>query len=267
MGFDKAGRPPSSPSPISLLPAKLVIEIFAFYSVIEPLGPLTLRSVSRRWRDIIDTSPPVWRHISLDDEKRSLSILRRQAEVWAKLSYPLSFDVKVNATDADNVLPLISPLLPSIERWRSFSLTSQREEEICMGEMSLNSLTFNELNISICGWELESWEEDNAKTMFVPTYAAWPFGYVMNIWTCKLPSYQVLAPLSFTSISIAEGSFGTGSSLPKAVLEFLLACPELESFYLTGWPRDEDVSKQVFPTVSLPKLHTLHLKSTCFART
>lgn len=264
-------NPPSTPSMTSInsLPAELLIEIFAFYSVVEPLGPIALRSVSGRWRDITDTSPLVWRHISLDDEKRSLSIQRHQAELWTKLSYPLTFDVTVNATNPDSVLPLISPLLPSIERWRSFSLTGQRDEELDMAEMSLNLLTFNTLNISIR--ETEYWEEDDTKTTFVPTYPTWPFAYVMNIWTRNLPSHQVLVPLRFTCISITvgsipEGSFETDFAQPKSIMDFLQACPELESFYFAGWPRNEDVSKQVFPTVSLPKLRTLHLRSTCSAR-
>jgi hypothetical protein len=132
--------------------------------------------------------------------------------------------------------------------------------------MSLNSVTLNTLNVSICDWEAEPWDDDDAKTMFVPTYPAWPFGYVMNIWTCKLPSHQMLAPLRFTCISITEGTLGTVSVLPKSILEFLQACPELESFYFAGWPHDADVSKDVSPTVTLPKLHTLHLRSTCSAR-
>jgi hypothetical protein len=263
---DAAPPSPSSATSINTLPPELLIEIFAFYSVIEPLGPLAVRSVSPRWRDIADTSPLVWRHISLDDGKRSLSVQRRQAEVWAERSSPLTFDIEVNATNPDSVLPLISPLLPSLVRWRSFSLTGQREEEVDVAEMSLSPVTLSTLNVSICDWEIEPWEDDDAKTMFVPTYPAWPFGYVMNVWTCKLPSHQMLAPLRFTCISITEGSFGTVSAPPKSILEFLQACPELESFYFAGWPHDEDVSKDVSPVVSLPKLHTLHLRSTCSAR-
>lgn len=259
---------PSTPSstPINLLPAELLIEIFTYCSVIEPLAPLSLRSVSPCWRDIIDTSPLVWRHISLDDELRSSSAQRRQAELWAESSYPLLFDVEVNVANLDNMLPLISPLLPYIDRWRSFSLTGQREEEVDMSEMTLNPTTLNTLNIFICDWDAEYLEEEDVKSIFVQTYPAWPFSYIMNAWMYKLPSPQVLAPLRFTYVSITEGSFGAVYAQPRSVLEFLQACPEMESFYFSGWPHDEDLSGEKLPVVSLPKLHTLHLKSTCSAR-
>lgn len=257
--------PPSS-RPINLLPAELLIEIFAYCSSIEALAPLTLRSVSPRWRDIVDTSPLVWRHISLDDEYRSLSVQRRQSEMWAELSYPLRFDVEVNANNLDNILPLLSPLLPFIDRWRSFTLTGQREEEVDTTELLLNSVTFNHLNISICEWDAEYLEEEEVKSTFVPTYPVWPFCYMMNVWMYKLPSPQTLAPLRFTCISITEGSFGTILAQPRSVLEFLQACPALESFYFSGWPHDEDTSNENLPVVCLPRLHTLHLKSTCSAR-
>lgn len=137
---------------------------------------LTLRSVLRRWRGITDASSLAWRHVALDDEKGSPLAQRRQAEIWAKLSYPLAFVVEVNAVNADNMLPLVST-----DRWRSFSCRGQRDVELSMEEMSLNSFAFHKLNVSICDWEHESSEEDNIKTLFVPTYSAWPFGYTMNI--------------------------------------------------------------------------------------
>ncbi|KAF9454719.1 hypothetical protein P691DRAFT_804065 [Macrolepiota fuliginosa MF-IS2] len=258
--------PPPPQTPINSLPAELLIEIFVSCSVIGALAPLALRAVSPRWRDIVDCSPLIWRHISFDDEQRSISAQRHQAEMWAKFSRPLQFDVEVNANNLDNMLPLLSPLLPYIDRWRSFTLTGQREEEVDTTELILNSTTFNHLNISICDWDTEYLEEEDVKATFVPTYPVWPFCYMMNVWMYKLPSPQSLAPLRFTCISITEGSFGAVFSQPRPVLEFLQACPELESFYFSGWPHDEDLSTEKLPVVSLPRLHTLHLKSTCSAR-
>lgn len=256
----------SSSTPINFLPAELLIEIFIFCSVIEAQAPITLRSVSPQWREMVDACPLVWRHISFDDELHSLPVQRRQAEMWAKLSYPLPFDVEVNANNLDNMLPLLSPLLPYIDRWRSLTLMGQREEEVDMKELLLNSTTFNHLNISICDWETEYLEEDEVRTTFVPTYPVWPFCYTMNVWLFKLPSLQTLVPMRFTCLSIAESTLGPSLAQPRSVLDFLQACPELESLYFSGWPHDEDLSTEILPTVTLPRLHTLHLKSTCSAR-
>ncbi|KAJ3554841.1 hypothetical protein NP233_g12341 [Leucocoprinus birnbaumii] len=254
----------ASPAPISTLPAELLIEIFAVSSVIDPLSPLVLRAVSRRWRQTVDHSPQIWRHISLDDESRSIHLQNSQAAQWAHLSSPLQFDVEVNAANMDNVLPLISPLLPFIDRWRSFTLTGQREEEVNMSEMDLNPSTFQHLNVSICDWDTEYLEEDEVKNTFVSSYP--PFAHMMNVWVSKLPSYEVMAPLRFTTVHITEGIFGAISAHPRTVLDFLRACPDLQCFYFHGWPHDEDLSTEDLPIVELPHLHTLQLKSTCNVR-
>lgn len=261
---DAARSHPTSPTPIDALPAELLIETFAVSSIVDPLSPLAIRAVSRRWREIVDTSPQIWRHISLDDESRPIPLQNYHAEQWAYLSSPLPFDVEVNLTNLDNMLPLISPLLPFIDRWRSFTLTGQREEEVDMSEMDLIPTTFQHLNISICDWDTEYLEEDEVKNTFVSSYP--PFAYMMNAWVGKLPSYEMTAPLRFTTVHITEGSFGAISAHPRTVLDFLRACPDLQCFYFSGWPHDEDLSSERLPIVNLPNLHTLQFKSTCNAR-
>jgi hypothetical protein len=255
---------PPSPAPINSLPVELLTEIFTQCSYIDPLSPLSVRAVSLGWKVLVDNSPLIWRHISLDDESRSIALQNNQAEQWAYLSSPLQFDVEVNATNMDNLLPLISPLLPFVGRWRSFTLTGQREEEVDMSELDINSKTLQHLNISICDWDTEYLEEDEVKSTFVPSYP--PFAFMMNVWVTKLPSHTVMAPLRFTTVSITEGSFGAISAHPRSVLEFLQACPDLQCFYFSGWPHDEDMSSEKLPVVTLPNLHTLQFKSTCSAR-
>ncbi|KAF8908884.1 hypothetical protein CPB84DRAFT_1766251, partial [Gymnopilus junonius] len=74
-----------------------------------------------------------------------------------------------------------------------------------------------------------------------------------------------LPPLRFVHVTVAEGGSIGLHTQPKYILEFLQACPELQSFFLSGWPHDGPIT-QPLPVVSLPNLVTLHLKSTCFAR-
>lgn len=255
-----------TPAPIGFLPAELLTEIFVVSSVIDPLSPLAIRAVSCRWREIVDTSPQIWRHISLDDENHSIAFQSYQAEQWAYLSSPLQFDVEVHVANLDHLLPLISPLLPYIDRWRSFKLTGQREDEVNMLELNLNATTFQNLNISVCDWDNDYLEEDEdeVKSTFVSSNP--PFAHVMNVWVGLLPSYKMMAPLRFTTVHITEGGLGTISVHPRSVLDFLRACPDLECFYLSGWPHDEDLSTECLPVVALPNLHTLQFKSTCCTR-
>jgi len=70
------------------------------------------------------------------------------------LSAPLQFDVEIHAANLNHLLPLISPLLPYIDRWRSFKLTGQREDEVNMLELGLNAATLQDLNIFICYWNV-----------------------------------------------------------------------------------------------------------------
>ena len=258
--IDSTSLNPTSSVPIGLLPAELLIEIFVVSSIIDPLSPLTIRAVSCRWREIVDTSPQIWRHISLDDENHSITFQSYQAEQWAYLSAPLQFDVEIHAANLDHLLPLISPLLPYIDRWRSFKLTGQREDEVNMLELGLNAATFQDLNIFICDWDTE-FEEDEVKSTFVSSYP--PF-YAMNVWAGLLPSYAMTAPLRFTNVHITEGGIGTISV--RSVLDFLRACPDLECFHFSGWHYDEDLSSEHLPVVALPNLHTLQFNSTCCTR-
>jgi len=78
--FDSTSLNPTSSVPIGLLPEELLIEIFVVSSIIDSLSPLAIRAVSCRWREIVDTSPQIWRHISLDDENRSIAFQSYQAE-------------------------------------------------------------------------------------------------------------------------------------------------------------------------------------------
>lgn len=88
----------------------------------------------------------------------------------------------------------------------------------------------------------------------------------MNIRVSELPTAPSLVTLHFTSIVLQERSL-TVHTQPRSILEFLSACPQLQTFFFTGWQHDDEVITAPLPVVRLPALHTLHLRSTCGART
>lgn len=250
---------PHSPTPpIDTLPPELLIEIFAISAFQEALTPLILRRVSKWWREVVNSSPRVWQYIFLDDGARSVQCCRTQAELWTQRSVPLPIDIELKVESLDMILPMLSPLLPSIDRWRSLVMKGKREESTALTELSMSRESLDCLQIAI--------QDDDAglpKTTFT---SEWPHNFTMNVWLLELPRSQLLAPLRFTSITITENPLSEIHTPPGSILDFLIACPELETFYFSGWQHNDEPPRTVLPVVSLPNLYTLHLKNTCLAR-
>jgi len=243
--------------PIDRLPPELLIEIFALCPKDNPLAPLALRKVSKWWREVVNGSPRIWRHIRLDEHALSISRLHAQAEIWIQRSVPLKIDVELNVQSVDLILPILSPLLPFIDRWHSFAMIGHREE-VQTFSYSIDHEALDSLHISL--------QEDDPgfpKSTFVPDG---PHNYSMNVWVARLPRSQLLAPLRFTFIIIVEDVINDFNTQPDSILDFLTACPELEMFEFSSWQHNDEPTTTPLPIVSLPNLRTLHLKSTCLAR-
>lgn len=255
---------PNANSTIGILPAELLIEIFRHCVANEPLAPLSLRKVSCWWQELVDNCPRLWQTIALDDVDGAL-FSEQQAELWTERSKPLNYDIELNVEDPDYILPLLSPLLPSVDRWRSFRLGGKRDEEVMVQELALTPDSLTHLHLCLHDYELDDFEDDESRITFSPISPSHNSNFTLNLWVSRIPSPALLPPLRFIHVTISEGGSIGLHTQPKYILEFLQACPELESFFLSGWPHDGPIV-QPLPVVSLPNLATLHLKSTCFAR-
>ncbi|KAJ3851950.1 hypothetical protein EV368DRAFT_42030 [Lentinula lateritia] len=249
-------------SPVGNLPAELLIETFAFCAAEDSLAPLVLGTVCRFWKKVIDESPRVWQVVILDD-KRYISASHSQAKLWISRSAPLQLDVKLHVEDANNILPLLAPFLPVLHRWRRLTISGAREESIRLSDTFSRLDTLNDLSISVYDDEDAN---DTCRSTFVQYSPLWPNRMVMNIWLTKLPHAESMIPLHFTSLSITEQSPLTTQPDPTAVLDLLKSCPQLETFTLSGWMEAENSRYHPLPVVSLPRLHTLHLRRTTLAR-
>ena len=255
---DKLIRPSHLLSPIEALPPEILIEIFACCAMIDPLVPLAFRRVSKWWRAIAGSSPRVWQFIYLDDASRSIQSLRMQAEIWLERSVPLPIDVELNIQSLDFILPLLSHLLPAIERWRSFKMSGKREEHIAKPRLPITQDSLESLNIFV--------PDDNGGLVKETFISEWPNHCSMNVWLFDLPRSQLLAPLRFTNITISEDPVSDIHMQPGIILDFLTCCPELETFFFSGWQHNDDSPETALPIVHLPNLHTLQLKNTCLTR-
>jgi hypothetical protein len=258
----------SSPSrslipPVGNLPPELLIETFAFCASEDPLAPLTLGTVCRFWKKVVDESPRVWQVVILND-KRSIAASQSQARLWIKRSAPLQFDVKLELEEADNILPLLAPFLPVFRRWRQLDIIGAREESICLSETFSRLDSLNDLSISVCD---EEHADDACRSTFVQYSPLWPNRIAMNVWLTQLPQTEIITPLQFTTLSITEQSIRSTRADPAAILGLLQSCPQLQNFTLSGWMDGEVPISHRLPVVSLPRLHTMHLRRTALART
>ncbi|KAJ7784617.1 hypothetical protein B0H16DRAFT_1356771 [Mycena metata] len=249
-------------SPIHYLPAELLIEIFILCSTrTDPLAPLTLARVSCLWRQVVQSSPRVWRYIYLDD-RSSIASSHAHAGLWTRQSYPLTFDVHLDVSESSRlVLPLLSPLLPLMNRWRYYSMSGKREESVDLSGSLPNCV--DPLVIVIQDPDQLETEDEGTEGLPRPTFtSAMPAWLTMNIWVSELPKAPVLVPLRFSSIVMTENI----PTQPRSILEFLCSCPQLEAFFFTGWQHDDETLTSPLPIARLPNLRTLHIRSTCGTR-
>lgn len=264
---------------ISTLPTELLIAIFQHYVAEEPLGPIAIRSICRRWMCITDSAPSLWRRISLCNTKLSIRNLQHQALLFLKRSEPLPLDVQVCTHDPQRVLPILSPLLPHIERWRTFTSTGFRREQIDMNGWPLSSqvispVPLDRLVLAVHEFdpsELDSGEDidgtHDSDTFFSrkPTFTS---DGLMQLRTSALPSSTQLVPLHFTHLTISEGILEPTHTNAAAILDVLHAFPALRVFIFEGWQHDDEPLSYPapLPIVSLPYLEVLHLRTTCITR-
>ncbi|KAF5389334.1 hypothetical protein D9757_003502 [Collybiopsis confluens] len=253
----------SSVSPVGQLPPELLIEVFCASE--DALAPLTLGTVCRFWKKVVDESPRVWQLVIVDD-KRPITASQAQACLWIQRSAPLKLDVRLQVEDPDNILPLLAPFLPVFHRWRQLDISGARQESVCLSNTFSRLDTLNDLSISVCDDE----HVDGAcRSSFVQYSPLWPNRIAMNVWLTQLSQARMLTPpLPFTSLSITEQSlrFRSPGADPSAVLNLLQLCPQLESFTLSGWMDPSLPVSHHLPIVSLPSLHTVHLRRTTMTR-
>lgn len=249
-------------TPIDVLPPELLLQIFTYCVSNESLVPLVLCQVCRHWRSLVENSPRLWQSIVLDDTDAKFS--ERQAKLWSERSQPLKYDVELNIDDPDYILPLLSPLLPNIDRWRTFHMGGKRNEEVFMSELNITPESLTHLHLCLHDYDQDDGDDEEPRVLFFPISPTYT-NFALNIWVSRIPPPTLLPPLRFVHVTIGEGGPIGLHTQPKFVLEFLTACSDLESFYLSGFPHDGPVEGPL-PLVHLPNLVTLHLKSTCFAR-
>jgi hypothetical protein len=256
-------RAESSFSPITSLPPEILIEVFTYCVANAGLTPLTLRQVSWWWKKLVDTSPRLWQTIMLGYGSGALS--EQQAQLWTERSRPLKYDIELNVDDSELILPHISPLLPSIDRWRSFQLRGKRDEEHVLDHLDLTPEKLTHLHLFMHDYDQDDFDDDEPRITFTPSIPGQIFSFALNLWVARLPSPTLLPPLHFVHVTIGEGGLSGLHTQPKYILEFLTACPELQSFFLSGSPHDGPIDYPL-PVIRLPNLVTLHLKNTCFVR-
>jgi hypothetical protein len=246
----------SATTPIYRLPPELLIEIFTLCTCNQGLAVLWLGTVCRDWRDLIYGSPRVWQLISLDDARASITTSHTQANMWMANSSPLPFDVKVNLSSVNLLLPLLSPILPYMNRWRRFTVMGARENSLHIQELRESGYPLDTLILHI----QHSVHQDAS---YDPTFLINFFSLAMNIRVTSLPRPPSITQLRFTSITIHEIEVDISH---ERLLNFLCACPDLRYLNFEQAPFRETPIKEQLPVASLPHLTSLYLRSAYSAR-
>ena len=273
----------SSFAVVDHLPPELLIEMFVFCTedLSNGLVPLTLARVCRYWRDVSLSSPRIWQCLVLDD-RRKVEASRAQAELWLSRSGQLPLYVHVNLESKDNLLPLLSPILPFIHRWSTFDVSvDDSNEHIDFAPLveGASGVHMEHLQIIIRGMSgieglIEHLHPVEVGDLDKPVFSALPSdalpesrGIFMRTAVLTLPSRAHMTFLPLTKLTISESvDVLTNAS---RMLDFLSAFPLLERFTFYSFPQvgnpEDDITQA--PVVSLPRLRVLALRSTCIVRT
>lgn len=267
------------------LPTELLVDIFAWCTHSSALAVVTLGAVCRRWRAVTDHSPRLFQLIVLDDHSLPFHLTNRIANLYLVRSSGLPFDVDINILSRDSLLPLLSPFLNHLGRWRSCTIGGAKEEAVRFGEFwdSANGEPkLEELDIGILNPAEMDEMADHIRVQgseagdIAPPGTFKPYTIsltsnllFMTVMLSKLPSPLTLSPLRFVTLSVSESS-STLNVRPDDLLQFLTVCPELEFFSFTGSMSEpvitpEDIRRPP-PIVSLPRLRSLVLHSTLATR-
>jgi hypothetical protein len=269
------------------LPTELLVDVFTWCTHSDALAAITLSNVCWRWKTITDNSPCLFQYIVLDDRSLSFHLANRIANFYLARSRGLPFDVDINVISRDSLLPLLSPFLNHLNRWRSCSIGGAKEEAVRFGEFwdrGNGEPKLEELEISVLDKAEVDALTENIQAQAVAVGEAPPPGtfkpYTISLTSnllymalimSKLPSPLTLSPLRFVTLSIKESPLTLSMSIrPDDLLRFLTSCPELEFFSFTGSLSDlvitlEDILHPP-PIVSLPRLRSLILHGTLATR-
>jgi hypothetical protein len=267
------------------LPTELLLDIFTWCAHSTALTALIIGGVCRRWKSVTDHSPCLFQLIVLDDRSLSFHLANRIANLYLARSRGLPFDVDINVMSRDSLLPLLSPFLNHIGRWRSCTIGGAKEEAVRFGEFwdsGNGEPTLEELDIGVLDLaEMDAMSENiqaqpTAVGDVIPPGTFKPYTIsltsnllFMTVVLSKLPDPRILSPLRFVTVSINESPF-TLSIRPDDLIRFLTVCPELEFFSFTGSTLEpvitfEDI-RHPPPMVSLPRLRSLVLHRTLATR-
>ncbi|KAG6856531.1 hypothetical protein H0H87_003456 [Tephrocybe sp. NHM501043] len=154
---------------------------------------------------------------------------------------------------------MLSPLLPYIDRWNSFIILGQQNEKsILLRDSNTTNESLTDLRVSI--------QDDFNEKIPPQTFFTLSGHFTMEVYVLQLPNPLLLTPLRIVNLRLTEDSLSNLHTCPKDIIDFLSACPELQTLYFRGWQHDEPPPLEPLPVVSLPHLHTLELKNTCMTR-
>ncbi|KAI0317504.1 hypothetical protein OF83DRAFT_1243679 [Amylostereum chailletii] len=272
-----------------LLPTELLIEIFTFCAHTSALTPVLLAQVSRRWRDIAHTSPRIYQSVVLDDRLTSLLYSNHVAHIFLHRSQSLPFDVHVHIQSRDALLPILSPFLSHLPRWRSCHVSGAKNESIFLPDLwnrtrdgpdhprlepkveQLDITLLDESDFDLADdplldplvegedtlADVQSFRQVATFRPFVTSLTANLLN--MEVFLSKLPSPIPCTPLRFVTMVITESALSV-SLHPADLLHFLNLCPELEYLSFTGLMAEPDIRREDLDRPP-PVVRLLHLRS------
>ncbi|KZV67069.1 hypothetical protein PENSPDRAFT_736736 [Peniophora sp. CONT] len=121
--------------PHDALPVEIFCQIFQYCAHADSLANVRIGQVCARWRAILDHAPRLFQLVVLDDDQHPPARARALAQYFLHHSDGLPFDVHATLHSHDSLLPLLSPFLSALPRWRKCTLAGTREEVIIFADI------------------------------------------------------------------------------------------------------------------------------------
>ncbi|KAI0087765.1 hypothetical protein BDY19DRAFT_1057848 [Irpex rosettiformis] len=261
------------------LPVELLIQIFVHCSHLVggyDLPQIAVSEVCGFWRDVVLDTPRAWQYISLDDRHRPLRASHKLARVWLERSQNFPVDIRINVSDSENLLALISPLVIHVRRWRRFTIEGQVQEDVDFRSLYEGSYPeLDALTVFIKGPETPTQGTQPPLRVF---HCAPPIDHshssirsyrvFLHHEALRLPVPQQISAMHLRTLIIRENNSLDVIPDPIRLINFLQCCPELWVFHYLALPHEPTppTNRIPLPIVKLPNLRCLVLRSTCAVR-
>ncbi|KAJ7166294.1 hypothetical protein C8R43DRAFT_189906 [Mycena crocata] len=263
------GRLDSYKYRVLTLPNEIISEIFTHFLPVYPLcppltgllSPTTLACICHKWREIVLSTPSLWRAISFSDGDKTLPALENIVNSWLCRSGSCPLSIQIHFLNGSGMNKIIDPIIQYRSRWEHMDFFLQLPAHLLAIEGPMPSLRGLDIRvvypISTSSVHFNEAPLLRAATLasFTPPTAFLPWSQLTSL-TLKYMRVSVCAQILAQTPNLVHCTLSVWNDKPPYP-DMKLEC--LESLALIRTNSSMKPLTEYFASFILPALHTLQI--------